>query len=268
MPDLGDLLSFDDFSGGDYGWLDALANLGADAGDLGNMVLDTVTGELVDISTLSPQDLADLDAEGLTGGGSGQFNLGPSSTSTSDHLRSLQADPTTPGSEPFNWDAMADPSASIASAGGGSDWAKAIAQGLGNALGGLGSGLKGLGGLAAPAPGGSLPGLSGMGTASTPSAPGLPSAGGIGGLSLPDAGSVGGLASLGRPGMQDPISAALMQGQARMSPFAMQTPIDPGPAPRPFTPLALPTAGAGVPMAQAPIQRLSGLQRLALERLG
>src|SRR6185295_19820407 len=139
MPDLGDLLGFDDFGGDtNWDWLDELTNLGFDAGVLGNVVLDTETGQLVDIATLSPQDLAELDMSGSGSGpvgdapSTGALDTSPISRSTSDQLRSLEGSPTTwtPGSEPFDPSAMADPSASIASAeDGSSGWGKALAQG-------------------------------------------------------------------------------------------------------------------------------------------
>jgi len=254
-------------------WLSAVAG----GADLSNMVLDTATGQLVDIASLSPEDLTDLDGEGLTGGGSGQLNLGPSSTSTSDHLRSLQADPNTPGSEPFDWNAMADPSASIASADD-NGWGKALAQGLSNALSGAGGGLKGL--MGDPSGGGPTPGGAGglaggqpslMGDPGLVGDPGRLSGGApsvLGDLMGPPSG--GGLQSLLHPGSQDAVGAqyTATAGVPR-SPLTMQSAIDPGPAPRPFTPLALPTAGGPLPMAgQAPMPRLSGLQRLLSERLG
>ena len=125
MPDLGDLLDFD-FSGGsgdiDLGGGDWTAAL--NLGDFGtaDLVLDTVTGEMVDASSVDPNEIANVQAPNVSGG--------PTGTSLSDQLRSRAVDPTTPGSERFDWNAMADPSASIASAGGGvSDWLKALDAG-------------------------------------------------------------------------------------------------------------------------------------------
>ena len=116
FSDSGDI----DFGGDDVDW-SALAGAGDDFGD---MVLDTFTGEMVDASSVDPNEIANVQAPNVSGG--------PTGTSLSDQLRSRAVDPTTPGTEPFDWNAMADPSASIASAGGGvGDWLKALAQGLG-----------------------------------------------------------------------------------------------------------------------------------------
>ena len=246
-------MSWDDF--GDWNLLDSLANIGFDAGDLGDLFLDTETGQFVDPSMVDPADLiGDF-------GGLPEANVpgGPTGTSLSDQLRSREVDPYTEGSEDFDWAAMADPSASIASADGG--WGKAIAQGLGSALGGLGKGLTGLGG--APVGDGGLGGLGGGG--------GVMGGGGgsVPGLQGPV--DVPGLPGLIRAGQQEPIGAAYTSvTPTPRAQFGMQAPVDPGREPVRFTPLQIPTAsGAPVPMAGVgSTPRLSGLQRLALERLG
>jgi hypothetical protein len=260
-----------------WDWLDEIINLGADAADVGgdqvldlvntgadagggDWFFDTATGELVTADQM--QQIMDLDLSGSGSGplGSdftGALDTSPISTSTSDMLRSIEGSSpgtTAPGREPFDWNAMADPSASIASAGS-SDWTKALAQGLSNALGGLSGGLKGLqgDGSGGVPSGGSLPGMLGGGSPNV----------------LGDLGG-GGLQGLLRAGDQGPIGAAYSETTPNPSAkYTMQSPIDAGPAPRPFTPLALPTAGGGVPMAgQSSAPRMSGLQRLLLEKLG
>jgi len=259
---------------GDWSWLDALANTGFDAGDLGDfMYFDTDTGQFVDASMVDPASVTDLD---LSGSGSGPIDFGgtggaldtsPISTSTSDQLRSLQADASTPGSEPFNAANMADPSASIASADDGSGlgkYIKALAGGLGSALTGAGGGLSGLaGGNAGMGALTGLPGIPGLTNASLERA-GTP---GMGGMT--DAGGLPGLQGLVRPAMQDPVSAALMRLQADPGArLGLQAPVDAGPPPVKFTPLQVPGA-ASPPMAGAvPQPRMSGLQRLMAERMG
>ncbi len=288
---------------GDWNWEDLTNLFGDVAGDLSNMVLDTQTGQLVDIATLSPQDLADLDMSGSPSGSDPSESFGPSApgrgapggptgTSLSDQIRSEMADPNymPPGSEPFDPNAMADPSASIASADAlnGNGWMKALAQGLGNALGGLGGSLKGLPGLGADTGGGlRAPNVPGMMSASVPGFDGAPTmgaipsgAGGSGLLGTPDGGGLAGLGGLGRlqdapgaaavqgsPALQAAV-AALLRDQASANRLPSQGPIDAGPAPPKFSPLMLPVAGPAPAMAQAPQPRMSGLQRLALERLG
>jgi len=259
-------MSWDDFGDwGDWDLLDSLANIGFDAGDLGDLFLDTETGQFIDPSMVDPADLiGDF-------GGLPEANVpgGPTGTSLSDQLRSREVDPYTEGSEDFDWAAMADPSASIASADDG--WAKAIAQGLGSALGGLGKGLTGLGGL--PVGDGGLGGLGGG------AGGGLGGGGGsVPGLQGPV--DVPGLPGLIRAGQQEPLGAERVRGQAdaalasltpaQRAALGMTPPIDRGPDPVKFTPLQIPTAsGAPVPMAGvAPAPRLSGLQRLISERLG
>jgi len=296
MPDLGDLLSFDDFGGDtDWSWLDELANLGFDAGDLGNLVLDTETGQLVDIATLSPQDLAELDMAGSPAGVDplgermsppvANVPGGPSGTSLSDQLRSRAADPITQGTEDFDPSAMADPSASIASA---EQPGVGSAKGLSDWLAGLGAPYKGLAGLGADPGGGlRLPGLGGMMSPETapligarseggPSGGASPALLGVPSVGVPDLGAVsgGGLPNLGPASrLGDPSGLADVLRVAATGGFGggaipMQGPIDAGPIPPKFQPLVLPNsppmAGGAAPGAPP----MSGLQRLLQERRG
>jgi hypothetical protein len=196
-----------------------------------------------------------------------------------------------PGREPFDWTQMADPSASIASAGG-MDWLKALGQGLSAAKGLLGGGL-GQGGLAgltqdARGGGGSVSGLPGLMSAGIPQVGGVgqadisrvgawsqpdlsrPDIASAGGMSQPDIARLGGMSQadiLGGARMQDAIHAAYAQGQADPGMrLGLQGAIDAGPIRDQFAPIVMPFApvGGGVP----PAQRLSGLQRLAAERFG
>ncbi len=277
-----------------WDWLDEIINLGADAGDVGGdavgtlltdvgdfggdsteWFVDSATGELVTAEQAA--QLADLDLSGsgsgpLGGDFTGSLDTTPSSGSTSDMLRSLQADPSAPGRESFDWAKMADPSASIASAGN-TDWMKALAQGLKSGMGLLGAG-SGAGGLAGLANGGggampSMPGLMGAGDSrvSAPLGMDMARVGAAGGADVPAGGSGGGLGGLG---MQGGISALLSHLQADPGTrLGLQAPVDAGPTPRPFTPLVIPTAGpVGGPMAQASSPRISGLQKLLMERFG
>ena len=238
--------------GEDWSWLDAIANTGFDAGDLDSLYFNTDTGQFVDSSMVDPASVTDLASS-------------PISTSTSDQLRSLEADPNTPGSEPFDPANMADPSASIASASGLGSGIKALAGGLADALkpaGGQGGGLAGLANAGIGALTG-LPGIPGLTNASLDRA-GTP---GMGGMT--DAGGLPGLQGLVRPAMQDPVTAALMRLQADPGArLGLQAPVDAGPPPVKFTPLQVPGA-ASPPMAGAvPQPRMSGLQRLMAERMG
>jgi len=255
--------------GEDWSWLDAIANTGFDAGDLGgDLFFNTDTGEFLDASMVDPASVTDLDLSGsgsgpIDFGGTGALDTSPVSTSTSDQLRSLQADASTPGTEPFNAANMADPSASIASASGlGSGEAKALASGLADAFKPAAGGLAGLANAGIGALTG-LPGIPGLTNASLDRA-GTP---GMGGMT--DAGGLPGLQGLVRPGMQDPVTAALMRLQADPGArLGLQAPVDPGPPPVKFTPLQMPVTGPMPTMAGAPAPRMSGLQRLALERMG
>jgi len=254
--------------GEDWSWLDTIANTGFDAGDLDSLYFNTDTGQFVDSSMVDMSQVQDLNAaSGMSGTDPGPLLPSAISTSTSDQLRSLEADPNTPGSEPFNAANMADPSASIASADDGSGlgkYIKALAGGLGSALTGAGGGLSGLaGGNAGMGALTGLPGIPGLTNASLERA-GTP---GMGGMT--DAGGLPGLQGLVRPGMQDPVTAALMRLQADPgAKLGLQAPVDPGPPPVKFTPLQVPVAGQAPPMASAPQPRMSGLQRLAMERMG
>jgi hypothetical protein len=190
-----------------------------------------------------------------------------------------------PGREPFDWTQMADPSASIASAGG-MDWLKALGQGLTAAKGllGGGSGQGGLAGLAdAKGGGAAISGLPGLMSAGIPQVGGVgapditrvgawsrPDIASAGGMSQPDIARLGGMSQadiLGGARMQDAIHAAYAQGQADPGMrLGLQGPIDAGSIRDQFAPIVMPFApvGGGVP----PAQRLSGLQRLAAERFG
>ena len=180
----------------------------------------------------------------------------------------------------------------------GSDWGKAIAQGLSNALGGLGGGLSSLGSPSAGGGGGlaggtPLPAMMsgagggvGGGGIGVPGLQGPVDVPGLQGLIRPD--MQGAMPGIGLPrgqaeagiGMGAPAQAAFAQVSPAQAAFAqlspeqraalgMQAPIDRGPDPVKFTPLQMPVPGGAMPMAgAAPAQRLSGLQRLALERLG
>jgi hypothetical protein len=88
----------------------------------------------------------------------------------------------------------------------------------------------------------------------------------LGGADMPRLGAMGGGQSA--PDMQGGLSALLSRLQADAARNGLQAPIDAGPTPRPFTPLVIPPGPGGVGMAQAPAPRMSGLQRLMLERLG
>jgi len=274
MPDLGDLLGFD-FAAPDPDWLDALSGLGA-PGDLGDfMYFDTDAGVFVDGSTVDPSQVVDMygspsgvdpNDPSAASAAPNAFG-GPSGTSLSDQVRSRAADSMTDGTQPFDAANMADPSASIASAddSGLGKYIKALAGGLGSALTGAGGGLSGLaGGNAGIGALTGLPGIPGL------TAAGLDRAGtpGMGGMT--DAGGLPGLQGLVRPGMQDPVTAALMRLQADPGArLGLQAPVDPGPPPVKFTPLQVPVAGPVPPMAGAvPQPRMSGLQKLMAERMG
>ena len=304
---------WDDF-GGDWDWANELANFGSDVGDVGEWFLDSVTGEVVnaaDMESILGEGLGDFDQDfgdapldfdpALDMGDFGDLPLAdsPISRSTSDMLRSMEGAPEgtmAPGREKFDWTKMADPTASIASAGG-PNWAKLLAQGLQAGLGALGSGLGGRAGAGGGDDGRearaglpSLPGMMGApdvrisapdaadwarvsapGAADVPRVGGLesftPQLGGLDALGVPRLGGPGGL---DRPGMQEGINAILARLQAADpgARLGLQGPIDPGPIPRPFTPLVIPTTPGGAPMAQGAGPRMSGLQRLLLERLG
>jgi hypothetical protein len=90
-----------------------------------------------------------------------------------------------------------------------------------------------------------------------------------GGFSTPLAADAGAGVSGGELGMQGGINAILSRLQADPgASVALQAPIDPGPVPMlPFTPLVLPAPSGAAPTAPPP-PRMSGLQRLMLERLG
>lgn len=230
-----------------------------------DLVLDTVTGQLVDASTIDPAEIADY---GATEPGFEQ-PASPASPSKSDFLRSREDDRSTPGTETFDPNAMADPSASIASATS-SPWLKSLAQGLGNLLPGTGT-AKGLTSLVGQGEGGVSPGPGvGLMSSSTPGG-GAPLTAGSG------FGGQGGLASLAGMGLsaapqfggQDGLSAALSHLQADPGTrIPMQGAIDAGPPPVKFTPLQMPGPGGGVPMAAQPVPRLTGLQALLQERRG
>lgn len=248
------------FTDDDFNWLDLLAGAGSIGGDLGGWLFDTDTGQFVPADGIDPAliDTLDYPVSNVSGG--------PTGTSLSDQLRSREADVNTPGSEPFHG-LTADPM-SIAS--GSMDWGKAL-----SGLGGLGSALgKGLSGLAGNTPG--LLGVNGGPISTALSAPSLGGVAGAGGMMASTSGGGdfgGGPPSVHAPdqvrlGMTDPITAALMHLQADPGTrIAVQSPL-PMREPIPFTPLTITQPTPSGPMAAAPAPRLSGLQRLALERLG
>jgi hypothetical protein len=269
-------MSWDDFGDtSDWGdWFGETGALGFNPEDFGltgdDWFLDQETGDLVSgdemraimsgsPSGVDPSDFGDSAPVGNVSGG-------PTGTSLSDQLRSRAADSMTQGTEPFNWDAMADPSASIASAGG-TDWTKALM-----------AGLKGLSGLMSGggAGGGLLKGLTdtgGGGGVGTTGLPGIMSAGTpqVGGVGAPDiARAVSNLTPPGVPGlditrptsvagadlmrapsapglgMQDPVSAALMRLQAEGGGrVGLQGAIDPGTIADKFNPIVMPFSPGG-----------------------
>jgi len=254
-------------------------------GTFGDIFFDTDTGTFLDASQVDPSMVMDLDMSGSGSGPVGEV-FGPQN---------------------YDWDAAAagETGAGYATpeqvaatapfnASSGSDWGKALAQGLSKALGGLGGGLSSLG---SPGAGGGG-GLVG-GTPMPAMMSGAGGGGGGGGISVPGLQGpvdVPGLQGLVRPGMQEalggatgmprglgdvgaslggaPQFSAAQAAFAQLSPeqraaLGMQAPIDRGPDPVKFTPLQMPVPGGAMPMAgAAPAPRLSGLQRLALERLG
>jgi hypothetical protein len=263
----------------DYG-TDAVFDYGADLGDFGDVgewYLDTATGDLVSADEM--QAIMDLD---LSGSGSGPVGdvLGPQNYDWD------AASLGEPGAGFATPDQIAATAPYNASSGLGlGDWAKALAQGLSKALGSLGGGLGGPG-AGGGAGGGGLPMSGGLGGMMSGDAGVGGGGGGVPGMQGPQ--DVSGLQGLVRPGTQEALAAlqrgdvgaALQRGQAeaalaQMTPaqraqLGMQSPIDRGPDPVKFTPLAMPTQGGPMPMAGSapPAQRLSGLQRLALEKLG
>lgn len=260
--------------------LDALlASLGSETG---NLVMDTITGEIVDASTVDPADI--MDAMGLFGTSSDFPDAGPVGTYDFDAAAAGEtgAGYGTPAevaaTAPFN-----------ASAGGGSDWWKAAAQGV-KALAdmGLGKGLAGLSGspssgggggasyngggmMTAPQMGGiDLPSLPSVQAPPMLSAPGLTAAPQSGGLDLPDSPNFAALPSVQAP---TPLRAEVdALGRLNADPgtrIPMQEGLPISPV-APFQPLNLPLPGGGAPMGPpgpvAPI--LTGLQALIAQRRG
>ena len=166
---------------------------------------------------------------------------------------------------------MADPSASIASAGGGvGDWLKALAQGLGglggaSAKGSAASATPAGWARSAPPPASRSDGrrrwrrIQPRGrcraTSARPSrrarrirpAWGKPEGARYSSVGQPmDAGGGGGLAGLMRAAMQDPINAALPGvSSVPREAFGLQAPINPGPTPGEVHAAAAPDGGRG-----------------------
>ncbi len=242
LPDFGDVV---DPGAADWGSLMGLVD------EVGpEMVLDTVTGQLVDASTIDASEIGDYNPDLDM---SQAAPVGPSSVSgsKSDYLRSLEA-------------------ASIAST---TDWGALAAKGLGALLKGIGGGAgaaRALGAGAGEGLGALPPGVGLMSAPSLGGGASMAAGGGYGGggglQGLLGGGSMAG-SGMGSPGEAEGVRALLSRLQAEQQRSAMQAPI-PMEAPVKFTPLSIP--GAAVPMAgqAAAPQRMSGLQKLLTERMG
>jgi hypothetical protein len=263
------------------GWLDDLVGIfnTADPSDIfGDTLIDpSYVGDLPtvdDYSYVGDLPTADDFYSGGDGGGDETTDYPVStrgSTSLSDQIRSREADPYTAGTEPFDYNAMADPTASIESAGGGSNWLKDLAGLLkaGSGLAGsLGHPSSALAGLMHPSTGMPNP-YSGGGRGELLGGGGLGGGGGAG-AGRADISGLSGVPALGAiPTVGDTGAGAISaqnpmaQGQPGYAPSPQQSALASLSAAggSPFTPLYMPAPTPGN-IVVTPQQRVSGLQRL------